>query len=397
MATSSPRSAAPIQWVVLSIPALVGIALFVGSVWKETLPELILPLLDHRADLLIAIGGIAMVEDAMCRAYGMGRLHYLPLWTGLATLSMGGILKIDGDGAGIVVISVTMVVLALPVLILTVPSFQFPPKRPAGRVFLASFTSLAVAVALTLLGVRVDLPDVGIAGVPLLDWCAAIAALVFVGTLLWTIYSHFETVLSTIFSGVASRQNGTSGQPPAIGYLNPEISGEFELYHIPRVRSIVTLSKRFSHRSDVYVTGNMPIRHRTSGKYLYAVADVMVALEAKHDKARDQWVSWREGKAPDVVIDIAKAGRDQEFVRAGLETYRKMGVAEYWLFDPSGRYFDQPMAGYQLMDGNYQRISVSEAPTGILRSHSKKLGVDFYIGPDAEVQMYDPSNGDRLT
>ena len=74
-----------------------------------------------------------------------------------------------------------------------------------------------------------------------------------------------------------------------------------------------------------------------------------------------------------------------------------MGVAEYWLFDLSGRYFDQPMAGYQLMDGNYQPISVSEAPTGILRSHSKKLGVDFYIGPDAEVQMYDPSNGDRLT
>ena len=128
MATSPPRSAAPIQWVVLSIPAIVGIALLVGPLWKEALPELILPLLDHRTDLLIAIGGIAMVEDAVCRAYGLGRLHYLPLWTGLATLSMGGIMKIDADGASIAVISVAMVVVALPVLILTVPSFQFPPK-----------------------------------------------------------------------------------------------------------------------------------------------------------------------------------------------------------------------------------------------------------------------------
>ena len=333
----------------------------------------------------------------MCRAYGLGRLHYLPLWTGLATLSMGGIMKIDADGASIAVISVVMAVVALPALILTVPSFHFPPKRPAGWVFLTSFTSLIVAVGLTLVGGEANVPDVGIGGVPLLDWCAAIAALVFVVTLLLSIYSHFETVLSTIFSGVASRPNGTSGQSPATGYVSAAISGEFELYHVPKVRSVVTLSKHFRHRPDVYVTGNVPIRHRISGAYLYAVADAMVALEVKHDQARDQWVSWREGKAPDVVIDIAKAGRDQEFVRAGLETYRKMGVAEYWLFDPSGRYFDQPLAGYQLIDGNYQPISASETPTGVLRSHSKKLEVDFCIGPDGEVQMYDRSTGDRLT
>ena len=164
-------SASPIQWVVLSIPAIVGIVLAVGPMWKDSLPAWTLPLLAHRADLLIAVGGIAMVEDAICRAYGLGRLHHLPLWTGLSTLSIGGISKIDATESGVLVISFTMVAIALPILTLTVPSFRLPPQGKVGWVFLVSLASsaFAIALALVLLQTTVTPPSPEVEAISLSD------------------------------------------------------------------------------------------------------------------------------------------------------------------------------------------------------------------------------------
>ena len=181
--------------------------------WKDSLPAWTLPLLAHRADLLIAVGGIAMVEDAICRAYGLGRLHHLPLWTGLLTLSIGGISKIDATESGVLVISFTMVAVALPILTLTVPSFRLPPQGKVGWVFLVSLASLAFAIALMLLQTTVTPPSPEVEPISLLGWAATVAVLVFIGTLLLTIYLHVETVVNSIVAAVGLRQIGLpSGQ-----------------------------------------------------------------------------------------------------------------------------------------------------------------------------------------
>ncbi len=68
--------------------------------------------------------------------------------------------------------------------------------------------------------------------------------------------------------------------------------------------------------------------------------------------------------------------------------YERLGVREYFIFDPLEEERDPPLPGFRLKNGEYQRI----APEASGRLHSEELGLDIGI-IQGELRLADPSSG----
>ena len=105
--------------------------------------------------------------------------------------------------------------------------------------------------------------------------------------------------------------------------------------------------------------------------------DVLVAfgLETHY---RSSYFVWKEGKPPDWVLEVASKstkGKDLDFKR---DYYAKMGVPEYWLFDPKGGLYPAGtprLQGLKLVDGEYQSLE-SRLVDGERTIRSGVLGLD---------------------
>ncbi len=138
----------------------------------------------------------------------------------------------------------------------------------------------------------------------------------------------------------------------------------------PHANSIVAMRNQlqwhFEARPDVYVAGSMAVYWRQGDPSAVVAPDVFVVLgAAKGD--RQSYRTWDEGGvAPAFVVEVASAstsGRDATEKRA---TYERMGVREYWRFDPTGKWIAQGLVGWRLAGGGYERIR-EEAEAGCYR------------------------------
>ena len=146
----------------------------------------------------------------------------------------------------------------------------------------------------------------------------------------------------------------------------------------PHANSIVAMRNQlrwhFEARPDVYVAGSMAVYWRRDDPSAVVAPDVFVVLgAAKGD--RQSYRTWDEGGVvPAFVVEVASAstsGRDATEKRA---TYERIGVREYWRFDPTGRWIAQGLVGWRLAGGGYEQV-LEEAPAGCYRSEA--LGLEL--------------------
>ena len=72
------------------------------------------------------------------------------------------------------------------------------------------------------------------------------------------------------------------------------------------------------------------------------------------------------------------------------ETYRQLGVREYFQYDPTRDYLDPPLQGLELIGGRYELRPPEELADGTLRLESKVLGLE--LRQEAErLRFYDPA------
>ena len=106
--------------------------------------------------------------------------------------------------------------------------------------------------------------------------------------------------------------------------------------------------------------------------------------------ARNGYLIPEQGKPPDFVLEVASksTGRRDETVKR--RDYARMGVPEYWRFDPSGgSYHEAHIAGDRLVNGVYQPISIHRTGEGHYWGHSDVLNLDL-CWEDEELRWYDP-------
>ena len=175
-----------------------------------------------------------------------------------------------------------------------------------------------------------------------------------------------------------------------------EPMAENKWQYVAMTDTVSVLENRFLDRPDVYVGGDMLMYYRMNDNATRVAPDVFVVFGANGKHLRDSWIVWREGKAPDFVMEVASPSTWQRDAGEKRDIYAGMGVTEYWRFDPTGEHFTPQLVGERLVGGEYQPIPLETDGDGVLRGRSEVLGLDICARPGLELRLYDPEIGEWL-
>ena len=79
---------------------------------------------------------------------------------------------------------------------------------------------------------------------------------------------------------------------------------ETDMHRDDMVDVIETLRHHFADDPNVYVSGNLLLYYEEGNPRKHVSPDVLVAFGVSKKPPRDYYLVWKEGKAPDVVIEI---------------------------------------------------------------------------------------------
>jgi Uma2 family endonuclease len=166
---------------------------------------------------------------------------------------------------------------------------------------------------------------------------------------------------------------------------------ETEVHLKDMIDTIQVLEDHFARQPNVYVCGNLLLYYEEGNPRKHVSPDVLVALDVPKEPPRDYYLVWKEGKAPDVVVEITSKSTRHEDTKKKFEIYRGiLRVSEYFLFDPTEDYLSPPLRGFRLARGKYVRIkpSAGRLPSTVLGLHLERDGT--------KLRLFDPGTGRRL-
>lgn len=154
--------------------------------------------------------------------------------------------------------------------------------------------------------------------------------------------------------------------------------------------AVGTLRVHFVERPDVYVFGDMFIYYVEGDPEQSVAPDVCVAFGVPKHK-RMVYKLWEEGTAPDFVMEVASPRTWRDDVGRKRALYERLGVTEYWRFDPRGEFFRPALQGLRLHDGGYRPIA-ERVRDGQREVPSAVLGLTLRVEEDL-VRFHDPDRG----
>jgi Uma2 family endonuclease len=111
----------------------------------------------------------------------------------------------------------------------------------------------------------------------------------------------------------------------------------------------------FRDDPQMYVAGNMLLYYEEGNPAACVAPDVFV-VQGVTKQERRIYRLWAEGQPPAVVFEITSRGSRLEDLGTKRAVYAMLGVREYFVYDPLGEYLRPPLQGYQLQEGEYQRL-----------------------------------------
>jgi Uma2 family endonuclease len=166
---------------------------------------------------------------------------------------------------------------------------------------------------------------------------------------------------------------------------------ETELHLEDTMDTIQVLKDHFAGQPNVYVFGNLRLYYEEGNPRKHVAPDVFVALDVPKEPPRDYYLVWKEGKAPDFIVEITSKSTKQEDGKKKFSIYRDiLRVAEYFLFDPTEDYLDPPLQGFRLVGTEYAPIEsiAGRLPSAVVGLHLERDGT--------KLRMFDPATGQRL-
>ena len=176
----------------------------------------------------------------------------------------------------------------------------------------------------------------------------------------------------------------TDGQPLA----------ETDWQAIPLMYAITGLRDYFKHRDDVYVSGNLLIYYE-EGNINAAVAPDVFVVVGTPNHTRPIYKMWEEPKGPGFVLEITSKSTRKRDEGEKRDLYERLGVAEYWRYDPTGDYLDPPLSGLHLRGGEYVALAPTWSADGTLVMYSRVLGLELRI-IEGELRFRDRETGHNL-
>ncbi len=174
----------------------------------------------------------------------------------------------------------------------------------------------------------------------------------------------------------------------------PESDGkpmaETDLHWLETVELTLMLQLRYVAMADVYVASDLLLYYEAGNPGAAVAPDVFVVFGVANHQRRT-YKLWEEGVAPAVVFEVTSRKTRVEDSRSKKSLYARLGVAEYYLYDPDAEYLGPPLQGFRWVDGAYEPMTPDE--DGALRSAALGLVLRLI---DGRLQLFDAATGERL-
>jgi Uma2 family endonuclease len=167
--------------------------------------------------------------------------------------------------------------------------------------------------------------------------------------------------------------------------------GETEL-HIGMMfdaREIVTTW--YEDDADVYVGCNLLVCYQEGDPRKFLCPDVFVVRGVPKLPPRENYLIWKEGKAPEWALEITSKKTAKKDVGEKLRIYQDIWkVKEYFLFDPRDEYLRPALQGFRLRGKKFVRI---KPVAGRLASEV----VGLHLERDGQhLRFWNPATGEWL-
>ncbi len=169
------------------------------------------------------------------------------------------------------------------------------------------------------------------------------------------------------------------------------------MQQIPLIALILFVIKDFFEgREDVLVGSEGYLCREARTRSDLFVPDIVFAQGVNADvivNIQNGYVIEDVGKPPDLVLEVASPSTGRRDYTVKRDGYARLGVGEYWRFDPSGgEYHDAPLAGDLLVDGAYEPIELNHGADGSIWGRSEALGLDLHW-VEGGLRFYDYERG----
>jgi hypothetical protein len=120
--------------------------------------------------------------------------------------------------------------------------------------------------------------------------------------------------------------------------------------HVLLLTSLINRLRRyFRGRTDVYAVGNIFLYYEEGNLAAVCSPDVMVVFGVSPTPPRRSFKTWVEGAVPSVIFELTSQGTRHEDQVTKRALYERLGVREYFLFDPFQEWLPEPLMGYRLL------------------------------------------------
>ena len=116
------------------------------------------------------------------------------------------------------------------------------------------------------------------------------------------------------------------------------------------------------------------------------------------NRHRDWYKVWEEGKVPDFVLEVSSEETAEDNLGRNMETYARIGIPEYCVYDPMGGLHDPRLQLFRLSGGEdrvYEQVQWSEDTNGSLAVPSESLGLELRF-EDGRLRLWDPAAQEYL-
>ena len=178
--------------------------------------------------------------------------------------------------------------------------------------------------------------------------------------------------------------------PAVTEVFYPESDGqpmaESDFHRDLMIDLITMLQDHFHNDPQVYVSGNLLVYYEEGNPRRVVAPDVFVVKGVPGGNRRI-YKLWEEGRAPQVIFEVTSRSTRREDLRSKHDLYERLGVSEYFLFDPLDEYLRPPLQGHRLTRGPYRPLSPAE--DGSL--WSAVLGLELHPRGES-LRLFDPES-----
>ena len=158
--------------------------------------------------------------------------------------------------------------------------------------------------------------------------------------------------------------------------------------------AIEALKVHFREREDVYVSGDLFIYYEEGNRAAVVAPDVFVVFGVPGHRRRT-YLLWQEGRAPDFVMEVTSDSTREDDQGRKRELYARLGISEYWQYDPTGDYLQPTLQGFVLSGDQYGSALALERVGAVWSAYSPALGLNLRLD-EGVLRFHDPTTDEYL-